>query len=68
MSGTINSTITGRVADIANNAPSLGGGMIVVDGDTIVLDGKAIGKSATKYISTNQQNNLASKGVRLRYV
>lgn len=68
VSGTINSTITGRVADIANNTPTLGGSMIVVDGDTIVLDGKAIGKSATKYISTNQQNNLASKGVRLRYV
>lgn len=68
VSGTINSTITGRVADIASNTPTLGGGMIVVDGDTIVLDGKAIGKSATKYISTNQQNNLASKGVRLRYV
>lgn len=68
ISGTINSTITGRVADIASNTPTLGGGMIVVDGDTIVLDGKAIGKSATKYISTNQQNNLASKGVRLRYV
>lgn len=68
VSGTINSTITGRVADIASNTPTLGGGMIVVDGDTIVLDGKAIGKSATKYISTNQQNNLASKGVRLKYV
>lgn len=68
VSGTINSTITGRVADIANNTPALDGGMIVVDGDTIVLDGKAIGKSATKYISTNQKNNLASKGVRLRYV
>lgn len=68
VSGTINSTITGRVTDIANNTPNIGGGMIVVDGDTIVLDGKAIGKSATKYISTNQQNNLASKGVRLRYV
>ena len=68
VSGTINSTITGRVADIANNTPSLGGGVIVVDGDTIVLDGKAIGKSATKYISANQQNNLASKGVRVRNV
>lgn len=68
VSGTINSTITGRVADIASKTPTLGGGMIVVDGDTIVLDGKAIGKSATKYIGTNQQNNLASKGVRLRYV
>lgn len=68
VSGTINSTITGRVADIASNTPTLGGGMIVVDGDTIVLDGKAIGKSAKKYISTNQQNNLASKGVRLRHV
>src|SRR5699024_10990872 len=34
VSGTINSTITGRVADIASNTPTLGGGMIVVDGDT----------------------------------
>lgn len=68
VSGTINSTITGRVADIAGNAPSIGGGLIVVDGDTIVLDGKAIGKSATKYISTKQRNNLESKGVRSKYV
>lgn len=65
VSGTINSTITGRVTDIANNTPNIGGGMIVVDGDTIVLDGKAIGKSATKYITSMQIGTAASKGRRL---
>lgn len=67
VSGTINSTITGRVADIASNTPTLGGGMIVVDGDTIVLDGKAIGKSATKYISNTQIAGQRSKGSRVVY-
>lgn len=65
VSGTIDSTITGRVTDMANNVPSLGGGMIVVDGDTITLDGKAIGKSATKYITYTQAGSAASKGRRL---
>ncbi len=65
VSGTINSTITGRVTDIANNTPNISGGMIVVDGDTIVLDGKAIGKSATKYITSMQIGTAASKGRRL---
>lgn len=68
ISGTIDSTITGRVADIAGNIPGSGGRTIVIDGDTIVLDGKAIGKSATKYITTSQSNNSAAKGRRLNRV
>lgn len=68
VSGTIDSTITGRVADIAGNTPNIGGGMIVVEGDSIILDGKVIGKTATKYITTTQTNASAAKGRRLRHV
>lgn len=68
VSGTINSTITGRVSDIAAGANYYSGGTMVIDGDTIVLDGKAIGKSATKYITGNQVSNAAAKGRRVRYV
>ena len=68
VSGTIDSTITGRVSDIAGNTPDIGGGTIVVEGDSIILDGKVIGKTATKYIATTQTNASAAKGRRLRYV
>ena len=68
VSGTINSTINGRVSDIAAGANYYTGGTMVIDGDTIVLDGKAIGKSATKYITGNQVSNAAAKGRRTRYV
>lgn len=68
VSGTIDSTITGRVSDIAGNTPDIGGGTIVVEGDSIILDGKVIGKTATKYITTTQTNASAAKGRRLRYV
>lgn len=68
VSGTIDSTITGRVSDIAGNTPDIGGGTIVVEGDSIILDGKVIGKTATKYITTTQTNASAAKGRRLRHV
>ena len=62
VSGTINSTITGRVADIASNTPAFGGGMIVVEGDTMILDGKVIGKTAVKYITGVQVGAMKTKG------
>ena len=68
VSGTINTTITGRVSDIASGANYYSGRTIVVDGDTIVLDGKAIGKSATKYITNSQVSGAAAKGGRVKYV
>ena len=68
VSGKINTTIAGRVSDIASGANYYHGGTIVVDGDTIVLDGKAIGKSATKYITNSQVSGAAAKGGRIRYV
>ena len=64
VSGTIDSTINGRISDIADNAPSMGGGTIVVDGDTIVLDGKVIGKTATKYITNAQIAAMTARGLK----
>ena len=64
VSGTIDSTITGRIPDIANNTPSIGGGTIVIDGDTIVLDGKVIGKTATKYITNAQIAAMTARGTK----
>ena len=64
VSGTIDSTINGRISDIADNAPSMGGGTIVVDGDTIALDGKVIGKTATKYITNAQIAAMTARGLK----
>lgn len=62
VSGTINSTITGRVADIASNTKTFGGGIIVVEGDTMILDGKVLGKTAVKYITGVQVGAMKTKG------
>lgn len=62
VSGTIDSTITGRVADMANNIPTMGGGTIIIDGDTLTIDGKVIGKTAVKYITGVQVGAMKTKG------
>lgn len=62
VSGTIDSTITGRVADMANNIPTMGGGTIIIDGDTLTIDGKVIGKTAVKYITGVQVGFMKTKG------
>lgn len=68
VSGTIDSAITGQVMGMADAASYSREMMIAVDGDTIVLDGKAIGKTATKYITTGQVAGAAAQGRRLRNV
>ena len=68
VSGTIDSAITGQVVGMADSASYSREMMIAVDGDTIVLDGKAIGKTATKYITTGQVAGAAAQGRRLRNV
>ena len=69
VSGTIDSTITGQVLPMAERAGAYSRqATIIVDGDTIVLDGKAIGKSAKKYISAGQVAGAAAQGRRLRNV
>ena len=69
VSGTIDSTITGQVMPMAERAGAYSRqATIIVDGDTIVLDGKEIGKSAKKYISAGQVAGAAAQGRRLRNV
>ena len=68
VSGTIDSAITGQVMGMADAASYSREMMIVVDGDTIALDGKTIGKTATKYITTGQVAGAAAQGRRLRNV
>lgn len=62
---TIDSTFTNDVNGIIKGASVSNTSTMVIDGDTIMLDGKAIGKSATKYITTTQAASMASKGRRV---
>lgn len=62
---TIDSTFTNDVNGIIKGASVSNTSTMVIDGDTIMLDGKAIGKSATKYITTTQAASIASKGRRV---
>lgn len=62
---TIDSTFTNDVNGIIKGASVSNNSTMVIDGDTIMLDGKAIGKSATKYITTTQAASMASKGRRV---
>lgn len=62
---TIDSTFTNDVNGIIKGASVSNTYTMVIDGDTIMLDGKAIGKSATKYITTTQAATMASKGRRV---
>lgn len=68
VSGTIESTIRGEVGTMAESAAVQKQNMIVVEGDSIILEGKVIGRTATKYISAMQGNKAAAKGKRMRYV
>ena len=65
VAGTINQTFNNDMNGIVEGASVSGTSTIVVDGDMITLDGKAIGKSATKYITTTQAAAMASKGRRV---
>lgn len=61
-------SISKAIISAYKNGETSGETTIVVDGDTIILDGKAIGKSATKYITSTQMSGAAAKGRRARYV
>lgn len=59
-------SISRAIISAYKNGETSGETTIVVDGDTIVLDGKEIGKSATKYITSTQMSSAAAKGRRTR--
>ena len=68
VSGTINSDNHGRVADIAGAAKETKTSVIVMEGDRIILDGKEIGRCATKYINRTQNGKRSAQGRRDRHV
>lgn len=68
MYGNISDSITKAIAAAYKAEREIGDTTVVVDGDTIVLDGKAIGKSATKYITGTQISAAAARGRRLGLV
>ena len=64
VSGTIDTAIRSDVSGMVQSASITRDEVIVVNGDTIMLDGKVIGKTAAKYISTSQRAASAAKGRR----
>lgn len=65
VSGTINSTMNGSVSGMIQAASVPTGQTIVIEGDKMILDGKVIGKTATRYVTITQKNAMAAKGRRV---
>lgn len=68
MYSNISDFITKTIAAAYKAEKEIGDTVVVIDGDTIVLDGKAIGKSAQKYITGTQISNAAARGRRMGLV
>lgn len=62
VSGTISTTMSGNVSAMIDSAAISRDGTIIVEGDQIILDGKVIGRTAEKHISTAQTARLKAKG------
>lgn len=62
VSGTISTTMNGNVSAMIDSAAISRDGTIIVEGDQIILDGKVIGRTAEKHISTSQTARLKAKG------
>ena len=62
VSGTISTTMNGNVSAMIDSAAISRDGIIIVEGDQIILDGKVIGRTAEKHISTAQIARLKAKG------
>lgn len=62
ISGTINSNITDDRNGVMRSAQTSYSSTIVVEGDSIILDGKVIGKTAERYISNGQVARMKARG------
>lgn len=62
VSGTICTTMNGNVSAMIDSAAISRDETIIVEGDQIILDGKVIGRTAEKHISTAQTARLKAKG------
>lgn len=65
VSGTISTTMNGNVNAMIDSAAISRDGTIIVEGDQIILDGKVIGRTAEKRISSGQTARLKAKGARV---
>lgn len=65
VSGEINSTINGNVNGMLQTASIPSSNTIIVQGDTMVLDGEVVGKTVERRISNGQKSYMLSKGRRL---
>ena len=64
VSATMNNTISGNIDGMVESAAATNNQMITIEGDTIILNGEVIGKTAERVISTGQRNAMAAKGRR----
>lgn len=62
---TLNQSVFGNLDGVISGASTSYTSNIEIAGDTIVLDGKVIGQTASKYITSNQRALTKAKGGRL---
>ena len=62
ISGTINSNITDDRNGVMRSAQTSYSSSIVIEGDSIILDGKVIGKTAERYITNGQVARMKARG------
>ena len=65
VSGEINSTINGNVNGMVQTASIPATKTIIIQGDTMILDGEVIGKTAERRITNGQISTQAAKGRRV---
>lgn len=65
VSGEINSTINGNVNGMVQSASIPANRTIIIQGDTMILDGEVIGKTAERRITNGQVSTQAAKGRRV---
>lgn len=62
ISGTINSNITDDRNGVMRSAQTSYSSNIVIEGDSIILEGKVIGKTAERYITNGQVARMKARG------
>ena len=60
--GTISTTMNGNVQAMIDSAAVSRDSTIIIEGDSIIVDGKVIGRTAEKRITAGQVARLKAKG------
>ena len=64
VSGTISTTMNGNVQAMIDSAAVSRESTIIIEGDSIIVDGNVIGRTAEKCITAGQVARLKAKGAR----